>query len=117
MKQAKKILIMLFLFWGFSINVLADTSIENIELARINSVLDSVYPLINAAQQQAELNSRLKFHYDWLKKDFQEIQAGIAQKINNASIEPRPVKPLKNSFIEQQNSKTKETKETNGDNK
>jgi len=89
----------------FAISCYASTQLENVELARINSVLSSIYPLIDAAQKQAKPNTRVMFHYDWLKHDIQQIQAGIAQKINDGQIEPRVIKPLKQSFISQQNSR------------
>lgn len=102
----KKTIIIILCFL-ITANVFADTTLENIELARINSVLNSVYPLIDAAQKQSDLNTRVKFHYDWLRQDIEEIQAGIAQKINNAPfLIPRTIKPLKNSFLTQQNSRT-----------
>ncbi len=84
-------------------NAFADPFQENIELAQISNVLNAVYPLIAEAEKEADPNARVKFHYDWLQQDIQGIQSGIAQKINAAKIEPRVVKPLKSSFITQQN--------------
>ena len=76
---------------------------ENTELARINSILNSVYPLIAKAQKEAAPSSRIKFHYNWLRKDIQKIQAGIAQKINYLPLEPLIVIPPKNSYITAEN--------------
>lgn len=76
---------------------------ENTELARINSILNSVYPLIAKAQKEAEPNSRIKFHYNWLQADIQRIQAGIAQKINYLPLEPSIIIPPKNSYITKEN--------------
>lgn len=80
----------------------ATVSQENAELSRINSVLNSVYPLIYAAQKQAISSERTHFRYDWLRKDIQNIQAGIAQKINAPAISPRVVKPLNTQFTQLQ---------------
>jgi len=77
----------------------ADVQTENSELARINSVLNAIYPLIDAAQKFAPKHTRITFHYDWLKQDIQSIQAGIAQKINQVSIEPRMVPVLKVHYV------------------
>ena len=100
------IMILSFLISTLTVaNIFADTKAENTELARINSVLNAVYPLIDAAQQKANPNTRIKFHYEWLKQDIQKIQAGITQKINNAPIEPREIAPLKGNFLTQQNNR------------
>ena len=82
----------------------ADSVQENTDLARISNILNSVYPLIVDAEQHATPNTRIKFRYDWLRSDIQAIQAGIAQKINAAKIEPRIVKPLQTQYVHQQNS-------------
>ena len=78
----------------------ADTQSENEELARINSVLNALYPMIDAAQAATPKNQRVTFRYDWLIKDIQDIQAGIAEKINQVPIEPRIVEPLQTQYVE-----------------
>lgn len=78
---------------------LADVDQENAQLARINNVLNAVYPLIDAAQAQALPNEKVQFHYAWLRADIASIQAGIAQKINQAPIMPVMVAPLHHRFI------------------
>ena len=87
-----------FIAVGAYQSVFASLSQENAELSRINSVLNSIYPLIDAAQKQALPSERVHFHYDWLRRDIQSIQAGIAQKINAPAIAPRVVKPLVTTF-------------------
>ena len=82
----------------------ADSVQERTDLARISNVLNAVYPLIDDAQKQAAPNTRVKFRYNWLRKDIQAIQTGIAEKINMSKVEPRIVQPLKTQYVEQQNS-------------
>jgi RAQPRD family integrative conjugative element protein len=82
----------------------ANTTQENITLSRISSILNAVYPLIAKAQQEADPNTRVTFQYAWLAKDIQSIQAGIAQKINAAQIEPRVVPALNTQYVQQKNS-------------
>ncbi len=82
----------------------ADSVQESTDLARISNILNAVYPIIDDAQKESPKNTRVKFRYDWLKKDIQAIQAGIAEKINMSKVEPRVVQPLKTQYIEQQNS-------------
>lgn len=71
---------------------------ENIELSRINSVLNSIYPIINAAKKQAVPDERVQFQYSWLKRDIQQIQQGIARKVNTPSVTPRVVNKLNTQF-------------------
>jgi RAQPRD family integrative conjugative element protein len=87
-----------------------NAQLENMELARINNILNSIYPLIEAAQKHADPNTRINFHYDLLKKDIAQIQAGIAQKVNNVAIEPKAVDPLDQTFLSQQNIRIDDSK-------
>jgi len=89
-----------------SVNTFADTAQENTTLSRISNILNAVYPLIAKAQKEADPNTRVKFRYDWLQKDIQAIQSGIAERINASKIEPRAIQPLKTHYIEQQNSRS-----------
>tara|TARA_R110000868_G_scaffold266583_1_gene525845 strand:- start:61249 stop:61572 length:324 start_codon:yes stop_codon:yes gene_type:complete len=98
-KITYKLMVMLLVLLGFNSVSYADTLQENQDLARVSNILNAVYPLIDKAQAQAEPNQRVSFRYDWLKKDVQAIQAGIAQKINAAPIQPRVVKSLKTEYI------------------
>lgn len=79
---------------------MADTASENAGLARIIPILDSLNPLIHAAEVQAEPKARVKFRYDWLRQDLAKIRAGLVQKIQLPQIEPRIVDPLKGDFVE-----------------
>lgn len=89
---------------GFSsLSILADSHAENITLSRISNILNAIYPLINQANNEADQNARVMFQYTRLKKDIQDIQAGIAQKINHGVIEPRVVTPLNTNYVSQEN--------------
>ncbi len=107
MRRIKKIaLFVLIITMSFcTVTALANTTQENITLSRISNILNAVYPLIAKAKKEAEPNTRVKFQYNWLQKDIQDIQAGIAQKINASDVEPRVIKPLRIHYIEQQNSR------------
>ena len=84
---------------GTSMMSFATVAKENIQLSRINSVLNSVYPMIAAAKAQAVPTEQVKFQYQKLIADLQAVQAGIAQKVNSAPIEPRVVKALDTHFV------------------
>ena len=103
LKNTKRIWLGIAVVLGLSPcpTLLANTQQENAELSRINSVLNSVYPLIDAAQKQANPHVRVQFHYDWLRQDIESIQSGIAKKINAAPIVPRAVTPLNTQLVKE----------------
>lgn len=80
----------------------ADSDIENVDLARIYSVLNSLAPLINEAESQQDKNDRVLFRYDWLRSDIESIKQGINQKLKPLSIQPRSIAPLKGDYLTQQ---------------
>jgi RAQPRD family integrative conjugative element protein len=89
-----------FMFFSVAvIPVYADTAAENTELARMVHILDSLQPIINAAEGQRDPRARVQFQYNWLRKDLTQIKDGIQQKINMPRIQPRVVKPLKGDFM------------------
>ena len=77
----------------------ADTSLENADLALVVQQLQAVYPLIAEAQRQADSNARTQFHYDWLREDLNTVIAGINQKLQPLSVEPRSIKPIKGDYL------------------
>lgn len=86
----------------FSVAV-ANTQSENIQLARISSTLNAVYPLIDSAKNEAEVNHRTSFDYEALKRDIESIQNGISQKINLRDYQPRMVEPISAYYVNKQN--------------
>lgn len=103
----KKLLVVLLL--TLTSSLYADTllnipnqDIENIDLVRINNILNAVYPLLNEAQAAQDKNARVIFNYLALRNDLQLIQYGIVQKINKGVLVPRIVTPLQNDFLTNQ---------------
>ena len=92
---------MLILF--FSINAYANPALENRELAKIQLVLRSIYPMLNKAEEQQVKTQRIRFRYDWLRRDLASIQQGIADKLHGILVEPRSFKPIKGDYIELSN--------------
>lgn len=92
-------------YWAFILlvmvisNSFASTAQMNTTFVRINTILNQVYPLINLAQKQQSPNVRVNFQFDTLRRDIARIQAGIAQAVNRASIQPRAVKPLSGDYL------------------
>lgn len=77
----------------------ADTDMENASLARIKQVLNSLTPLINEAEHQQNVETRVQFRYDWLRKDIKSIKNGIDEKSKQIPIEPRNVMPLQGDYL------------------
>ena len=77
----------------------ADTELENESLARIVQVLDSLTPIIDEAQRQADNNSRIQFQYDALRSDINKIKGGIEQKLNPPALEPRIIAPIQGDYL------------------
>lgn len=99
----KKFLIKLFvmiLVSIFSAAIYADTALENQELAKIQLVIRSIYPMLNQADAQQGKNQRIRFRYDWLRRDLASIQQGIGNKLHGILVEPRSFKPIKGDYVE-----------------
>lgn len=99
--QLKKItLILLSAYCLSTTSVYADQATADALLARINHELDMIKPLINQAEAQAPKNQRTEFHYDWLRQDIGSIQAGISEAINQQSLAPRVITPIKGDYMD-----------------
>lgn len=77
----------------------ADTELENASLARIITVLNSLTPLIQEAQRQQDKSARVQFQYSTLQSDINKIKAGIAEKLQTQTIEPRTVAPVQGDYL------------------
>jgi len=82
---------------------------EKIYLTQILNQLNTMQPLILAAKQEQPPNTRVQFHYTRYKdakgqwhngvlEDVQAIKSGIAEKLNDTSIEPRVFAPVRGDY-------------------
>ena len=53
---------------------IADADGERESLARIAHEIEAIQPLIRQAASQANLDARVRFQYDWLRQDLDQIQ-------------------------------------------
>lgn len=91
-----------FVFLSFILTPLcanADTDLENEDLVRIIQVLNSLTPIIQEAKVQQNKNTRIHFQYDLLQSDIQKIKAGIKEKLNKTTMEPRVVTPVSGDYL------------------
>lgn len=94
----------------------ANENQERIYLVQILNQLNSIQPFIVAAAKEQPKNARIQFHYtrysdqeghlhNGLLEDIQAIQAGIKQKLNLPTIEPRIVTPITGDYLDNKNNR------------
>jgi len=76
----------------------ADADGEQAALARIHHELQAIDPLITEAASQANPDARIRFQFDWLRKDLIKIQNGIQAHIDAPRSEPRTFPPLRGDY-------------------
>ena len=76
----------------------ADADGEREMLARIAYEIESIKPLIRQAAAQANPDARIRFQYDWLRQDLDQIQQGIQEHIDTPRAEPRSFPPLRGDY-------------------
>lgn len=83
---------------------------ERMYLVQILNQLNAIQPLVLKAQKEQPANTRIQFHYSQYKdahgqlhngllEDVQAMKKGIEQALNQTSIEPRTVAPIKGDYI------------------
>ena len=77
---------------------IADADAEREALARISHEIQEIRPLIDQAASQANLDARIRFQYDWLRQDLDQIHRGIQEHIDTPRSEPRTFPPLNGDY-------------------
>ena len=76
----------------------ADADGEREVLARITHEIEAIQPLIRQAASQANPDARIRFQYDWLREDLDQIQRGIREHIDTPRSEPRTFPPPRGDY-------------------
>ncbi len=92
------ILLHILLLGLLSSPVHADADAERESLARIVHELDVLQPLLVEAEAAADPDARIRFRYDWLRKDLERIRRGIQEHIDAPRGEPRSLAPLRGDY-------------------
>jgi RAQPRD family integrative conjugative element protein len=71
---------------------------EREALARLIHEMDALAPLIDAAENHANPDARIRFQYGWLRQDIERIKFGIREHLEAPRSEPRPVPPLRGDY-------------------
>jgi len=76
----------------------ADPDAEREALARVIHEIQALEPLIATAESQALPDARIRFRYDWLRRDLRRIREGIQDHIDAPRNEPRLFPPLRGDY-------------------
>jgi len=76
----------------------ADPDAEREALARLIHELQALESLIETAESQALPDTRIRFRYDWLRRDLRRVRDGIQDHIDAPRNEPRRFPPLRGDY-------------------
>ena len=76
----------------------ADADAEREALAKIIHELNALETLINRAEVNADRDSRIRFRYDWLRQDLEQIKDGIQSHIDSPRAQPRSFPLLRGDY-------------------
>ena len=76
----------------------ADPDAEREALARLTHELQALESLIEAAESQALADTRIRFRYDWLRRDLRRVRDGIQDHVDAPRNEPRRFPPLRGDY-------------------
>jgi len=74
------------------------SSDERDALLAIDRHLNLLHGLITAAEQHADPDARIRFRYDWLRRDIAIVRSGVLAHANGASVEQRPRRSLRGDY-------------------
>jgi RAQPRD family integrative conjugative element protein len=81
-------------------NAVADEAItvEQQALLKIYRHLTDLEPLIEAAEQSANPDSRIQFRYDWLRRDIAQVRKGVQAHVHKPLADKQANAPLHDDY-------------------
>ena len=76
----------------------ASADAEREVLARLVHELKRLQSLVGEAERAADLDTRIRFRYDWLRADLERVNQGIEVHIEAPRDVPRTVTPLRGDY-------------------
>lgn len=76
----------------------ADADAEREALTRLVHEIDALAPLIQRAELHADPDARIRFRYDWLQQDLDQLRAGIQAHVDSPRATPRAFPPLRGDY-------------------
>lgn len=77
---------------------LATTEAEQEALEKIVEELDQLNKLIDKAERESDPTERIRFRYDWLRRDLKLVKNGIQDHLDAPSTEPKTFDPLEGDY-------------------
>lgn len=81
-----------------TVTLQADRDAERTALTRLVAELERLEPLIARAESESELHDRVRFRYDWLRRDLDKVRDGIEAFLSDAEFTPRTFEPLQGEY-------------------
>ena len=81
-----------------TVTLQADRDAERTTLLRIVAEIDRLETLIARAERESESYDRVRFRYDWLRRDLDEVKSGIEAFLSDAEFTPRTFEPLQGEY-------------------
>ena len=76
----------------------ADIVTERKALKQIVHEIKQLDKLIDKAEREADPTERIRFRYDWLRRDLRKVRNGIQDHIDGPSTEPKSFEPLQGDY-------------------
>lgn len=95
--QLVPILLLSFLFWQDAVADSAMSS-EQQALLKIDRHLADLESLIDAAEQSADPDARIRFRYDWLRRDIAQVRKGVQVTIYKPLADKQASAPLHGDY-------------------
>ena len=71
---------------------------ERAALARLAHEIEALAPLVDAAEAGADRTERVRFRYDWLRRDIRRVRDGVLEHATADQAEPRHYEPLRGDY-------------------
>lgn len=82
----------------FAVTMQADRDAERAALTRLVAEIERLEPLIARAENAREVHDRVRFRYDWLRRDLAEVKSGVETFLNDTEFTPRTFEPLQGAY-------------------
>ena len=76
----------------------ADRGAERAALTRLVEEMDRLEPLIARAERESEIHDRVRFRYDWLRRDLEEVKSGVETFLQDTEFTPRTFEQLQGDY-------------------
>ena len=76
----------------------ADREAERAMLSRLSQEISDLETLISHAEREQPEGSRVRFRYDWLRRDLTLVKAGIDSYLQDSHLQPRSAEELQGLY-------------------